>query len=61
MKRIIVILSVVLLMGCSTLRHGDNLVAPYSQEEIELSGAAAIGFGIASTFLGIYIYDQVKW
>ena len=58
MKRIIVILSIVLLMGCTTLRYGDNLVAPYSQEEVELSGGVAIGFGIASVFLGQYIIDQ---
>lgn len=58
MKKIIVILAIIMLMGCTTLRYGDDLIAPYSQEEIELSEVAAIGFGVASVFLGQYIIEQ---
>lgn len=58
MKILILFLVVILLMGCATLRYGDDLVAPYSQEEIELSGIAAVGFGVASVFVVQYIIDQ---
>ncbi len=58
MKKIVLILAVILLMGCATMRYGDDLKEPYSQKEIELSGAVAIGFSVASVFLGQYIIEQ---
>lgn len=60
MRRIIVILLVGILMSCATLRYGDNLTAPYSQTELEMSGAVAIGFGIVSVFLGQFIYEETR-
>ena len=60
MKKIIVILMVVLFISCTSLRYGDNLTEPYTQEEMDMGGTAAIGFAIAGVFLGQYIYEEVK-
>ena len=60
MKKIIFVLAIVSLMGCTTLRYEDELVQPYSQAEIELSGVAAITFGVASTLIAGYIIEQQR-
>ena len=60
MTKIILILTIISLMGCTTLRYGDSLNEPYSQAEMELSGAAALGFGIASALLTGYVIDQQR-
>ena len=43
MKRLFIILFLLIfLIGCTTLRYGDDLTAPYSQTEIEITGAGTI-------------------
>ncbi len=49
---------VTFLMSCASMRYDNDLMAPYSQTELEIGAAAAIGFGVASVFLGQYIIEQ---
>ncbi len=60
MKKIILILMVTFLMSCATVRYGDELVEPYTQNEMNIGGVAAIGFTVAGVLIGQYIYEEVK-
>lgn len=60
MKKIIIILAIVLLMGCTTLRYGDDLKEPYTQTEIEITSAGAIIITAFGIFTAGVIYNEVK-
>ncbi len=60
MKTVVILLIFIIFMGCSTIRYDDNLHRPYTQEEMEMGAFVSIGFGIAATFLGQFIYEEVR-
>jgi len=60
MKKIILVLTIIVLMGCTTLRYEDNLKEPYSQTEAEISGVGAIIITALGILAGNVIYNGVK-
>ena len=49
-----------MLMGCTTLRYGDDLKEPYTQTEIEISGAGAIIITAFGILTARFIYAENK-
>jgi len=60
MKKIIIVLFIIFLMGCTTLRYEDDLKEPYTQAEVELSGVEAIAFTAFSILTAGIIYEGVN-
>ena len=60
MKKAILILGIVFLMSCTTLRYGDDLKEPYSQTEMEISGAGTIIITILGVLTGSVIYNGIN-
>ena len=60
MKIFLISLVVIFLMGCTTLRYGDELKEPYSQTEIEITGVGTIVITALSILAGSVIYDGVQ-
>ena len=57
---VIVFLLIVFLMGCTTLRYADKLTEPYSQTEMEITGAGTIVITALGILAGSIIYDNVQ-
>jgi uncharacterized protein YceK len=55
MKVLLISLMVIVLMSCASLRYDDNLKEPYTQTEVEISGAGTI----IITALGIITYGII--
>jgi len=60
MKYVIMILFIMSLMGCTTLKYEENLQAPYLQKEVELIGVTTIAFTVFLTAVGGVIYSKVQ-
>lgn len=60
MKILVLIIVLITLIGCTSLRYDDNLQEPYTQKEIEISGVGAVIITTLSVVTAGLIIDRNK-
>ena len=58
MKKIIMILSIILLMGCTSLNYKTQKL--YTQKDLETGAMAGIGLGVASVLFYQHITEIME-